>query len=133
MATGTALGAIGAWLIDLQPHSKTHANLIARQGDERDARYRERIKRESIEAGLSAGLHAREHGGQGWTKSEWVLVEEQMGRSTNALSWHMPTAYNVLANGTPVIIFDNYAYGQPPPWKPMRTRCSTARPRSTSR
>jgi acyl-CoA dehydrogenase len=62
---------------------------------------RERIKRESIEAGLSAGLHAREHGGQGWTKTEWVLVEEQMGRSTNALSWHMPTAYNVLANGTP--------------------------------
>ena len=24
-----------------------------------------------------------------------------MGRSTNALSWHMPTAYNVLAGGTP--------------------------------
>jgi alkylation response protein AidB-like acyl-CoA dehydrogenase len=61
----------------------------------------ERIRRESIEAGLSGGLHAREHGGQGWTKSDWVLVEEQMGRSTNALSWHMPTAYNVLANGTP--------------------------------
>ena len=62
---------------------------------------RERIKRNSIEAGLSGGLHAPEHGGQGWTKSEWVLVEEQMGRSTNALSWHMPTAYNVLAGGTP--------------------------------
>jgi acyl-CoA dehydrogenase len=62
---------------------------------------RERIRRESIEAGLSGGLHAREHGGQGWTKTEWVIVEEQMGRSTNALSWHMPTAYNVLANGTP--------------------------------
>jgi acyl-CoA dehydrogenase len=61
----------------------------------------ERIKREAIEAGLSGGLHAREHGGQGWSKSEWVLVEEQFGRSTNALSWHMPTAYNVLANGTP--------------------------------
>jgi acyl-CoA dehydrogenase len=61
---------------------------------------RERIKREAIEAGLSGGLHATEHGGQGWTKSEWVLVEEQMGRSTNALSWHMPTAYNVLAGGT---------------------------------
>ena len=30
---------------------------------------RERIKRESIEAGLSGGLHAREHGGQGWTKT----------------------------------------------------------------
>ncbi len=45
----------------------------------------ERIKRESIEAGLSGGLHAREHGGQGWSKLEWFLVEEQFGRSTNAL------------------------------------------------
>ena len=32
---------------------------------------------------------------------EWFLVEEQFGRSTNALSWHMPTAYNVLAHGSP--------------------------------
>jgi acyl-CoA dehydrogenase len=61
----------------------------------------QRIKREAIEAGLSGGLHAPEHGGQGWTKTEWCLVEEQFGRSTNALSWHMPTAYNVLASGTP--------------------------------
>src|SRR5688572_32414279 len=61
----------------------------------------ERIKSESIEAGLSGGLHAREHGGQGWTKTEWCLTEEQFGRSTNALSWFMPTAYNVLASGTP--------------------------------
>ena len=32
---------------------------------------------------------------------EWFLVEEQFGRSTNALSWHVPTAYNVLAHGSP--------------------------------
>ena len=62
---------------------------------------RRRIKQESIAAGLSGGLHAREHGGQGWTKVEWFLVEEQLGRSTNALSWYMPGAYNVLASGTP--------------------------------
>jgi acyl-CoA dehydrogenase len=61
----------------------------------------ERIKDESIEAGLSGGLHARENGGQGWSKLEWFLVEEQFGRSTNALSWHVPSAYNVLASGTP--------------------------------
>jgi acyl-CoA dehydrogenase len=61
---------------------------------------RERIKNESIEAGLSGGLHARDHGGQGWSKLEWFLVEEQFGRSTNALSWHVPGAYNVLASGT---------------------------------
>ena len=53
--------------------------------------------REAMAAELHGGLHAREHGGQGWTKLEWVLVEEQFGRSTNALSWHIPTAYNVLA------------------------------------
>ena len=61
---------------------------------------RDRIKRESIEAGLSGGLHAREHGGQGWSAVEWFLVEEQLGRSTNALSWYMPSAYNVLKKGS---------------------------------
>ena len=60
----------------------------------------DRIKSESIEAGLSGGLHAREHGGQGWSRVEWFLVEEQLGRTTNALSWYMPGAYNVLKNGT---------------------------------
>jgi alkylation response protein AidB-like acyl-CoA dehydrogenase len=58
------------------------------------------IKAESIAAGLAGGLHAVEHGGQGWTKTEWFLVEEQYGRSTNALSWFIPTAYNVLASGS---------------------------------
>ncbi len=75
--------------------------LAERSGGKIPDELRERIKRESIEAGLSGGLHAPEHGGQGWTKTEWCLVEEQFGRSTNALSWHMPTAYNVLASGTP--------------------------------
>src|SRR5207342_875333 len=60
-----------------------------------------RIKSEALAAGLAGGLHAVEHGGQGWSKSEWVLVEEQFGRSTNALSWHIPSAYNVLASGSP--------------------------------
>ena len=44
---------------------------------------------------LAGGLHLVEHGGQGWTTSEWFLVEEQFGRNTNACSWYMPTAYNV--------------------------------------
>jgi alkylation response protein AidB-like acyl-CoA dehydrogenase len=59
-----------------------------------------RIRSAAVEAGLAGGLHAHEHGGQGWTKMEWVLVEEQFGRSTNALSWHVPSAYNVLASGS---------------------------------
>jgi acyl-CoA dehydrogenase len=59
------------------------------------------IRRAAVEARLHGGLHAPEHGGQGWTKVQWCLVEEQLGRSTNGLSWHIPTAYNVLAHGTP--------------------------------
>jgi alkylation response protein AidB-like acyl-CoA dehydrogenase len=61
----------------------------------------QRIRDEAIAAELHGGLHAREHGGQGWSKLEWFLVEEQFGRSTNALSWYIPSAYNVLASGTP--------------------------------
>lgn len=33
-------------LVDLQPHGKTHSNLTVRQADEREARYRERVRRE---------------------------------------------------------------------------------------
>src|SRR6476659_6118654 len=59
------------------------------------------IRREALARRLSGGLHAAEHGGQGWSHLEWFLVEEQLGRATNALSWHMPSAYNVLAHGSP--------------------------------
>ena len=59
------------------------------------------VKQAALAAGMTAGLHAREHGGQGWTTSEWYLVEEQFGRSTNAISWYLPTAYNVWRNGSP--------------------------------
>src|SRR4051812_29557647 len=59
------------------------------------------IRRAAVDARLHGGLHAVEHGGQGWSHVEWCLVEEQLGRSTNGLSWHIPTAYNVLAHGSP--------------------------------
>jgi alkylation response protein AidB-like acyl-CoA dehydrogenase len=58
------------------------------------------IRAAALEAGLNGGLHAREHGGQGWSHLTWALVEEQLGRSTNALSWHIPNAYNVWSAGT---------------------------------
>jgi acyl-CoA dehydrogenase len=58
------------------------------------------IRHAAIDRRLGGGLHAVEHGGQGWSHTDWFLVEEQLGRSTNALSWHMPSAYNVLAHGT---------------------------------
>jgi alkylation response protein AidB-like acyl-CoA dehydrogenase len=60
----------------------------------------ERVKREALAAGLTGGLHAREHGGQGWTRLQWALVAEQFGRSTNAIHWHVPNAYNVWAHGS---------------------------------
>jgi alkylation response protein AidB-like acyl-CoA dehydrogenase len=67
----------------------------------------ERVKSEALAAGLSGGLHAKEHGGQGWTRLQWALVAEQFGRSTNAIHWHVPNAYNVWAHGSPEQI-DSY-------------------------
>jgi acyl-CoA dehydrogenase len=74
--------------------------LAERSGGRIPDELKRRIKRESIDAGLSGGLHACEHGGQGWSRLQWFLVEEQLGRSTNALSWYMPGAYNVLKSGS---------------------------------
>jgi acyl-CoA dehydrogenase len=61
----------------------------------------EHIKREAISSRLNGGRFAPEHGGQGWTMLEWFLVNEQFGRVTNGLHWHVPSAYNVLLQGTP--------------------------------
>jgi acyl-CoA dehydrogenase len=58
------------------------------------------VRREASDARLNGGLHAKEHGGQGWTRLEWALVEEQYGRTTNALHWHVPNAYNVWAHAS---------------------------------
>jgi peptidoglycan/xylan/chitin deacetylase (PgdA/CDA1 family) len=44
---------IASGLVDIQPHSKTHANLTLRLPDESEARYRERMRRE-IEAPVDA-------------------------------------------------------------------------------
>jgi acyl-CoA dehydrogenase len=61
----------------------------------------EHIKREAIAARLNGGRFAPEHGGQGWTMLEWFLVNEQFGRVTGGLHWHVPSAYNVLLQGSP--------------------------------
>jgi acyl-CoA dehydrogenase len=60
----------------------------------------EQIKREAISARLHGGRFAPEYGGQGWSMLEWFLVNEQFGRVTNGLHWHVPNAYNVLTRGT---------------------------------
>lgn len=61
----------------------------------------EQVKKEALERGLAGGLHAPEHGGQGWTRTEWSLVEEQFGRTTNAIHWHVPNGYNVWDHASP--------------------------------
>ena len=61
----------------------------------------EQVKREAIAARLNGGRFAPELGGQGWSMLEWFLVNEQFGRVTNGLHWHVPSAYNVLLQGTP--------------------------------
>ncbi len=59
------------------------------------------VKREALAANLGGGLHAKEYGGQDWTRLQWALVAEQLGRSTNAIHWHIPNAYNVWAHASP--------------------------------
>jgi acyl-CoA dehydrogenase len=58
------------------------------------------VKREALAANLAGGMHAVAHGGQGWSRVEWALVEEQYGRTTNAIHWHVPNAYNVWAQAS---------------------------------
>ncbi len=61
----------------------------------------ERIKREAIAARLHGGRVAPDYGGQGWSMLDWFVVNEQFGRVTNGLHWHVPSVYNVLLQGTP--------------------------------
>jgi alkylation response protein AidB-like acyl-CoA dehydrogenase len=61
----------------------------------------EEIERAAIAARLHGGRVPVEHGGQGWSMVEWFLVNEQFGRVTNGLHWHVPNIYNVLLSGTP--------------------------------
>jgi acyl-CoA dehydrogenase len=71
------------------------------RGGRLDSETIDRVKHAALEAGLAGGMHAVEHGGQGWSRLEWALVEEQYGRTTNAIHWHVPNAYNVWAHASP--------------------------------
>jgi acyl-CoA dehydrogenase len=61
----------------------------------------EHIKREAIAARLQGGRVPVELGGQGWSMLEWFLVNEQFGRVTNGLHWHVPGVYNVWVEASP--------------------------------
>lgn len=62
------------------------------------------IKRRGFELGLVGGHFPKSVGGQEWTASQWYLCEEQMGRSTNAVSWYLPAAYNVWNAASPELV-----------------------------
>jgi alkylation response protein AidB-like acyl-CoA dehydrogenase len=75
------------------------------EAEERSGRLPEETLNEIRQAAIAARLHGgrvpSEHGGQGWSMLEWFLVNEQFGRVTNGLHWHVPSVYNVLLSGTP--------------------------------
>src|SRR5947208_14323968 len=58
------------------------------------------VKQAAIDARLHGGRVPRELGGQGWSMREWFLVNEQFGRVTNGLHWHVPNVYNVWAEAS---------------------------------
>jgi acyl-CoA dehydrogenase len=72
-----------------------------RNGGRLPAEVVEAIAAAAIEARLAGPLHSPEYGGQGFTRLEWALVEEQFGRSTNGIYWHVPNAYNVWEHASP--------------------------------
>ncbi len=59
------------------------------------------IKRQAITYRLQGGRVPAPLGGQGWSMLEWFLVNEQFGRVTNGLHWHVPSVYNVWVQATP--------------------------------
>lgn len=59
------------------------------------------IREKAFEYGVNGGPHSVAHGGHDWSTTEWFLVEEQLGRSTNGVSWYIPNAYNVWKHASP--------------------------------
>jgi len=58
------------------------------------------IKRQAIRSRLQGGRVPVALGGQGWTMLEWFMVNEEFGRVTNGLHWHVPSVYNVWAEAS---------------------------------
>ncbi len=60
----------------------------------------EEIKRAAMAANLHGGRYPQALGGQGWSMLDWFVVNEQFGRVTNGLHWHVPNVYNVWFEAT---------------------------------
>ena len=103
-----AVPALDAATLDVQARARRFAEEVLMplevEAETRGGRLPEEkiaeVKRAAIDAGLNGGIHAVEHGGQGWTRTQWALAEEQYGRTTNAIHWHIPQAYNVWAHAS---------------------------------
>ena len=78
-----------------------HEVAAERSGGHLPAEVVDGIKEAAVKARLNGGRHSVDHGGQGWSAVDYVLVHEQLGRNTNGLWWWIPDAYNVLSAGTP--------------------------------
>ena len=61
------------------------------------------VRTKAFDYGVNGGPHSVEHGGHGWSTTEWFLVEEQLGRTTNGVSWYIPNAYNVWKHASPAL------------------------------
>jgi alkylation response protein AidB-like acyl-CoA dehydrogenase len=104
----TASNELDPQLLELQQRARTFVENVLmpreleaeEQGGALPQATIDEIKREAIAAGLNGGRFAPEHGGQGWSMVEWFIVNEQFGRVTNGLHWHVPNTYNVLMQGT---------------------------------
>jgi acyl-CoA dehydrogenase len=95
--------------LELQQRARTFVETVLmpleQEAEERDGLLPDEtidhIKQEAIAARLNGGRFAPEYGGQGWSMVDWFLVNEQFGRVTNGVHWHVPSAYNVMLQGTP--------------------------------
>jgi alkylation response protein AidB-like acyl-CoA dehydrogenase len=107
--TPTAPGELTADQLELQQRAAEFVDGVLipleLEAEERHGRLPEETVNEVRQAAIAARLHGGrvpvEHGGQGWSMLEWFLVNEQFGRVTNGLHWHVPSVYNVLLSGTP--------------------------------
>ena len=82
-------------------HCLPHEETAERSGGRLPAATVARIAGAAQEAGLVGLDHSREHGGQGMSLLEQVVVHEAFGRNTNGVWWYIPTVANVLSHGTP--------------------------------
>jgi len=85
---------VDEWIIPREVEAERHQGKLP-------ADVKATIRDAGIAARLHGGRHAVSDGGQGWNTTEYMLVEEQYGRSTNGITWIVPNAYNVLGVGTP--------------------------------